>query len=807
MSQFKYWAACAVLFFIGSTAYSLGPHECIILVNRQSMASMELANYYADLRKIPDSNIIHLDLPGKALEARPSFTPAEFRDFIYEPTRKILRERNLSGHILAWLYSVDFPCVISTEPPISLTGMTFVRGQPPPPEQVDRGSWISPMFRGPDTADGPAGPPATLEEFTIRLTTNMPIPSMMIGWAGTRGMTVPQIKQQLRAAASGDGAHPSASIYFELSEDVRAKTRAWQFAPATTELAGLGVAAFTASNPPTDRKDLMGVLAGRRFVDTASYGMGLRPGAYADHLTSLAAVFHDPNQTKLTEWLKVGAAGSAGTVHEPYSNWMKFPGARLFTHYASGCTLLESLYQATRCPLQILFVGDALCSPWMKPPGITLVNMADDEGAPIVGKAEFLASSWSGFGQIPPATIFFLDGRPINQPGNQAQLSINSARLNDGYHELRAVAYASESIRHQGFDIKNFVTRNRERSVELGGFTNRQQVDLYHPLTFQIRAEGSPREAAVISQERVLIREPYTSNMTLSVRLDQIGAGPVRFQAVVVYPDNEAVRSNPLLLDIQLLNTAPVIQSITISTNSEQDIALNMDTADAENDPLLEFWYMDLLRGEKSPELKPEDQSVEWNRKDGTITLSATSTTVCATFEIDQPNRVRDVRARMSVQSPGSTDRFQGGIVFNYMDDNNYLFWGGNGYSSAWTLTRVRDGQPEIIMTRGAPMHLDKEIDLMLLAIGPQKIGLFVNDDLKAIADVSFGAGRIGVLSGVARTRFDHLLVSPPSACRTYFSEQQDGLVIKAAQRGEIETLRGAARDVQYTTTRRVLDQ
>jgi hypothetical protein len=41
------------------------------------------------------------------------------------------------------------------------------------------------------------------------------------------------------------------------------------------------------------------------------------PGAYAAHCTSFAAQFDHSDQTKLTLWLRGGAALSAGTVVEP----------------------------------------------------------------------------------------------------------------------------------------------------------------------------------------------------------------------------------------------------------------------------------------------------------------------------------------------------------------------------------------------------------------------------------------------------------------------------------------------------------
>ena len=65
MNLFKFGTAIAVLFFAVVEVFALGPHECVIIANRNSMGSVEIANYYGDLRMVPPINMIHLDLPDK----------------------------------------------------------------------------------------------------------------------------------------------------------------------------------------------------------------------------------------------------------------------------------------------------------------------------------------------------------------------------------------------------------------------------------------------------------------------------------------------------------------------------------------------------------------------------------------------------------------------------------------------------------------------------------------------------------------------------------------------------------------------
>ena len=788
-------------------AQALGPHECIILVNRRSMGSLELANHYADLRRIPPVNIIPLELPDRVLGSPATLTPDEFRTLIYEPTLKALRERKLQNHVLVWLYSLGFPSYIEANPPMSLTGFTFVRGQPPPADVVANGTWRSPLFLGPDEADGPSGAATSLENFTMALTTNMPLPSMMLGWAGSRGMTVEAIKEQLRVSASSDGSHPSASVYFhEQADEVRSSTRMWQFAPAIRELAGVGVAGFAINGMPDERPDLMGYFGGQALIPPA-YTPAFRPGAYADHLTSFAARFHEPDQTKCTAWLRMGAAGTSGTVVEPGSLeipvilWAKFPTARLFAHYAQGCTLLESLYYSTRNPLQLLMIGDALANPWNKPPGVTLVSMAEDEAEYVKGPAEFLASTWGGFGHRPPTTIFFLDGRPVDQPAMKGQFSIDTAKLFDGYHDLRVVAYANERVRHQGFDQKSLVSRNRQRGVTIGGYSERQPVDLYHPVVFQVKAEGSPREAAIVAQERILARAVYTNGMTLAIQPMQVGAGPVAFQAIALYPDNEPVRSPPLTLDIRALNKPPVIERIARVDDAEGTVTWSAERSDPEGDAVMALWYIDVMR--IGAALEPVDEkNVAKRQQDGDrLTLAARQEAAIVLRELDQPNRIKEIAATLHLtDGEGLTIDHRAGIIFNYIDADNYMLWGINGYLSAWELQRMRDGQMESVLTFGAPIETKRDYRVIMASIGDQKMAFFVDDNLVGIADITFGAGKIGLRAGKVPARFEGLLVSPAAALDQAFSESKGQLIANSNATRLAGAIYAAARDVQLTT-------
>ena len=79
-------------------------------------------------------------------------------------------------------------------------------------------------------------------------------------------------------------------------------------------------------------------------------------------------------QTPLSEFLRYGAAGSSGTVTEPFAIAEKFPSPMIQVHYARGCTLAEAFYQSVHGPYQLLIVGDPLCRPWADIPQVSVAG-------------------------------------------------------------------------------------------------------------------------------------------------------------------------------------------------------------------------------------------------------------------------------------------------------------------------------------------------------------------------------------------------------------------------------------------------
>ena len=188
----------------------------------------------------------------------------------------------------------------------------------------------------------------------------MLMPAMMLGVVGRNGNTEKEVLSYLSRSVKADHTAPKGTVLLVKTADrARSEPREWQFEPVRKELAALGVACEILDGWPRARVDLMGLMTG--LPKPKPKENDYLPGAFADHLTSFAANYRSDAQVKCSAWFKEGVAGSAGTVVEPYAIWVKFPHARVYVHYAAGCTLLESLALSVSCPLQLLYLGDPLC--------------------------------------------------------------------------------------------------------------------------------------------------------------------------------------------------------------------------------------------------------------------------------------------------------------------------------------------------------------------------------------------------------------------------------------------------------------
>ncbi|WP_372809134.1 hypothetical protein [Pontiella sp.] len=556
-------ATAVAALFLGGTALGQMPHEVLLLVNKRSQDSLKVANTYLALREIPRRNVVYLDIPESAYGGDATVTPKQFADLIWEPANAVAAQRGIDGQILAWVYSVDFPIRVKTDASdrrqMSVGGLTFMRNQIPGLDLVEEGKYLSKLFAGPNARitlnlnamslgmqkkglgeDATVPPEAAWLQ--RGLGERMPLPSMMLGYTGEKGNDVQTVIDCLARGKQSDFRGNRGGIHFVMSDDVRSKCREYQFYPAVNELKAKGVAANVATNFPAGAENVMGILMGAETVDPSQI-KSFWPGAMAEHLTSWSAEFQK-RQSKLTDWIAAGATGSAGAVVEPYSNPNKFPSARFFVHYASGCSMLESFYQSIACPLQGLLLGDPLAKPYAVPLSVNVLG-ADS----MKNDFTYMATAACRVPNVQFLYSFLLDGKEIREVSEDNSVHLRLLKLSDGYHELRAVARIKHLVEFSASYDKAIMVNRMGRSVTILPQISRLAKH-EHGIKVQVGGPQMPKKVRLVSGELVLDERIYDPEAELVLDERMIGEGPNRVRAVAVYEDGMEVSSPPASLGI-----------------------------------------------------------------------------------------------------------------------------------------------------------------------------------------------------------------------------------------------------------------
>lgn len=724
MPNVKYfWGLGIALLVFAIPSYAgLGPHEVLVLVNQESPHSMEAANHFIQLRRVPPQNVVYLSLPDRVLEPAAEISPDEFTTLIWEPALRAIEERKLD-HVLAWIYSVDFPVRITTKPATSLMGMTFMRNQfPADAEDVDKGRYFSRLYAGPDQADGPMALGGSLIRYREEQGNHpMPVPSMMLGFMGSRGTDMETVLHTLRNGVVGDFSAPRGTVYWMTGTDIRSTIREWEFPIARKELTALSIRSVISDTFPSLKNDVIGLQIGLQGLDMHHVAPPL-PGAMTEHLTSHAASFHLPQQTKLTDWLRAGATASAGTVTEPYSIWTKFPHARFFAHYARGHTMLESFYLSIRSPTQILLVGEPLSRPWAPRLMVTLIGLEDN---PIHGEASFIADLSPKLPGVNIDVRFYLDGLPLAAASENNAIKLDTQKLSDGYHELRAVSYARGPLVQSVQNQLAIEVNNHGRAVRITDPAPRAAIDPFHPMALHVDVDDKPDRLEVVHNGRVLASSEGVTN-SLSIDPLRLGAGPVRLFVVARYADGMKVQSLPLNVEIQRAHPSPALQAVRA----------------------------DLLNAERS--VRPDGSAAE--RTGGTLeaigengqlfTPASTNHIPDLILLADFSGELRALSARITIPStrPVHPKSELAGLVFGYESPEHYDFFILHGGPSAWSFGRCRNGRMEFVIERGA-LILNGTRHHIELLFDDQGATAYVNGESIATWAEATAKGRIGVLA------------------------------------------------------------
>ncbi len=480
-------AFCAVL--VGDAALAGGgPENVFLVVNSTSADSIAVANAYVATRGVPPINVFTLPWAG----SKEAVSISRFTDEILAPILRGIDARRLAPQIDMIVYSSDFPWRIDykeslppdyakkdTFPSGSLTGMTTLFGA------VRSGvpAWLDPQSNRYFRPPGTDGVPDTTLGFRgwygwgtdgrlLEAGGNRYLLSVMLGVTAGRGNTVEEVAAYLARAARADGSRPKGTIYLMTNSDVRSTTRSSVFPATVKEIEKLGIRAEIASGTlPVRKKDVAGLTTGTATFDWAAAQSTILPGAICENLTSYGGIFTaSAGQTPLSEFLKAGAAGSSGTVIEPYSIQAKFPHPSIHVHYCRGASLAEAFYQSVSSPYQLLVVGDPLCQPWAVIPEVR-ATLAEgkplEPGVALSESLEVVPSATLPDGGTADRFELYVDGMRAASCAAGGSLSLDTTMLADGHHELRVVAIAATAIETQGRLVVPVTFSNGTRSLAL----------------------------------------------------------------------------------------------------------------------------------------------------------------------------------------------------------------------------------------------------------------------------------------------------------------------------------------------------
>ncbi len=549
---------------LGSMGVQGASENVFVVVNTNSWASKAVANYYVGFRQIPESHVFHLDYRG----AVDYINLDEFLKLVLQPVRREVRERGLTDQIDYLLYSADFPYAIDFSARIppnwvpkdqpreaarfasgSLTGLTFLHSylgagvdafasltaNRYAVQNLSRGrSQGIRQFRG----EGLRSETDGLVDYPL---------STMLGYAAGRGNSVGEILSYLRGGAIADASHPTGTFYFMRHADTRSRARSPLFETIVQSMRKAGLSAeIVDGQVPPPSSTVAGAVLGSADI-TWNPDARILPGSICENFTSYGGILGDgAQQTPLTALLRWGAAGSSGTVAEPFAIPQKFPNPAVQVHYVQGCTLAESFYQSVLGPYQLLIVGDALCRPW----GIN--SAVDLAGLPPNGELQGtvrLSTKVSIPANLKLGGIdLFLDGRMLQHLDRAADFEIDSRKYPDGDHLLTAVAYldspaAPESRCRVSLWFNNASSRIECQQVASGPVRlgRELQVAVKSPGHERIAVQCQGRTVGTIASAQGTIRLPTTA----------LGIGPVQLRAVAYDASGQtAAVSRPLAVQV-----------------------------------------------------------------------------------------------------------------------------------------------------------------------------------------------------------------------------------------------------------------
>jgi uncharacterized protein (TIGR03790 family) len=310
-------------------AAGLLPVQLAVVVNDSDPDSVALARSYQSLRAIPARNLIHVRMPH---------APRRLDRAAFHLLKKEV-DAQLPAGIRAVLFAWTTPYAVECNGLTAAYSLGF-----------DAAQCRRPCAPGNPHAwyDGAGAAP-------FRLSMLLP---------GAPAQAGAMVRRNVRAER--DPLPPPATAYYLLTPDAARNVRAPLY-PAPGQVLGRRLQVRQLAAPALEgMRDIMVVQVGAARVDKLET-LAFRPGALADHLTSLGGDLLGQEQMSSLRWLEAGASASYGTVSEPCNYRQKFPQpAILLKHYLAGDSAIEAYWKSVAWATQGLFIGDPLAAPYRR---------------------------------------------------------------------------------------------------------------------------------------------------------------------------------------------------------------------------------------------------------------------------------------------------------------------------------------------------------------------------------------------------------------------------------------------------------
>lgn len=571
-----------------AAANGVSAETTLLVVDPRDPDSLRIANHYVAARRIPAAGVLYaqpvapsigvfqqqhrrgflgtLAQRGTAeqtslvvLSAGPAFQTSA-AGILADPCFPVSRVSSIAPYMLAYSYPAGIPAGASSQ-----TGNAYHTAGYAPAAFDARVRWSG----GVETSSGGT-------RYLL---------GAQLGQTGPLGNTPDEIVAMIARSVAADASQPGGTFYFcQTNDAARSAPRHGFYTANAAQIAALGGGAqHIYADLPPPQAYCLGVMTGLADpqIDAGTFVLG--PGAFADHLTSYAGTLDLASQTKMTRWIAKGAVGSSGTVEEPCNYPGKFPRANLHTFYYGGLSLGEAWFRSLGfAPFQVLFLGDPLCRPYAQPPQASIALPP----GPLAGT---VAVHVSATGSYPLDWCeLYVDGVLASERhlagAAGAGFAIDTTALDDGWHELRAVARGASGPKVPGRAIAAVQVANHGRTALLSANTTSGDLRTRFELAVAA-AGGAVARVELFHNSRVVAAGD--GSLPLAVHGRMLGAGPVEVRACATFADGRRAWSAPLALAVAGTDSGgpavpPVASPLHVRLRSDASVWIELPyTSDA----------------------------------------------------------------------------------------------------------------------------------------------------------------------------------------------------------------------------------